>query len=128
MTTKTFLQSRERIKGSIYPLDLYNRKVRSYLEFKTKYPNNCMLIKYEDVLNHEGKLEFLKAINRKYNVSLNEKLNTEVSVKKDNQFEDSETAYKNEMWREQINDEIIKIAEKQIDPTILKYFNYRLNP
>ena len=122
------LRKRDNIKGYKVlenPVDLWNIKNRSYINFASNN-KNIIHVKYEDLLKDPKNI--IKRISRSINVPLKDQFtNYEVSTKKDNKiFVDYQDYYLHEKWKAKITNEEIKFINSKLDKEVVNYFGYIL--
>jgi hypothetical protein len=106
------------------PIELWNKKNRSYIILKQDLPT--INLRYEDILRNPE--EIIEQIKNKFNLyTKKDRFNNIVeSTKKDQtNYFFYKKYYLNEDWRKNLSDNCIKIINKNIDKNLLEYYNYK---
>lgn len=122
--------SREKaIKAFDNPIEMWNDKVKSYLEILNLFPNQVQLIRYEDLIENPNKI--LELISTNFNVEFkqSEFVNYETSTKLDNKiFSDYAEYYIQERWKEKLTISDINFINKFLDKDIMNLLDYKYLP
>ena len=107
------------------PIDLWNIKNKSYIDFSYDYAD-CLIFTYEELLENPNRI--IISISKKINTPLKEKFkNYDDSTKNDNKnFNDYQDYYLNELWKKELNDDEIIFINSKLDLNVLSYFKYEL--
>lgn len=108
------------------PMDLWNIKIKAYLELQEFFPENTFVIRYEDLL-FQPKIT-LASIQQKFNLLQNDpefmELNhTGIEEHKENSF--YRDYYEKEEWKKAYTKEDILECNNYLDSDLMKKLNYK---
>jgi hypothetical protein len=122
---RTMKRDNSRISEYRNPIDMWNRKNKSYIDLKSCF--NVIIIKYEEMIkDHIKTLRYIeKALKlTKKNDSLS---NFNKSTKDSNKdFDFYKDYYGNERWKQKLTNENIKTINSYLNKDLIKYFDYGL--
>jgi hypothetical protein len=107
------------------PIELWNKKNRSYITLKQNFPT--INLRYEDILKNPE--EITERIKNKFNLNMkkDEFYNIIESTKKDQtNYFFYKKYYLNEEWKKNLSNNCIKIINENIDKDLLDYYNYKI--
>ena len=122
------LQLRDNMKERFLnsPVDLWNKKVSSYFECKWEFPDNVVIVCYEDLLRDPDAT--ISDIANNFALEATESFNNVLkSTKKEEKtFTYYQDYYLNERWRDNINKEDINLINNSLDFGLMEKLDYQI--
>lgn len=108
------------------PIELWNQKNAAYLDLKEAFPERCMNLRYENLLEDPNKV--LSEVAERFQLKVNDNFrNITDSTKKDEKsFSDYQNYYLNEEWRAKLTPEDIEIINSRLDQRLMDVFDYKV--
>lgn len=118
---------RDRISGDFRdPVDIWNRKNRSYLDLATRAP--CLNLRYEDLIRDpRAAIERLAAtFDLRRSDRYFENVDSSLQGAPGQSFADYRAHYLNEAWRETLDDRHLRLINDRLDHAVMTRFGYDL--